>query len=102
MSKYQEAFNLSLSDPEKFWGNAANQVKWTKKYDKVVHCDEPPFYRWFKGGKINTCYNALDRHVDEGNGDRAALIFDSAMTNTKKNTVTKNFEIRSLNLLEVY
>jgi propionyl-CoA synthetase len=84
LSKYQEAFNLSLSDPEKFWGNAANQVKWTKKYDKVVHCDEPPFYRWFKGGKINTCYNALDRHVDEGNGDRTALIFDSAMTNTKK------------------
>ena len=84
MSKYQEAFNLSLSDPDKFWGNAADQVKWTKKYDKVVHCDEPPFYRWFKGGKINTCYNALDRHVDEGNGDRTALIFDSAMTNTKK------------------
>jgi propionyl-CoA synthetase len=84
LSKYQEAFNLSLSDPEKFWGNAANQVKWTKKYDKVVHCDEPPFYRWFKGGKINTCYNALDRHVDEGNGERIALIFDSAMTNTKK------------------
>jgi propionyl-CoA synthetase len=84
LSKYQEAFNLSLSDPEKFWGNAANQVKWTKKYDKVVQCDEPPFYRWFKGGKINTCYNALDRHVDEGNGERTALIFDSAMTNTKK------------------
>jgi propionyl-CoA synthetase len=84
LSKYQEAFNLSLSNPDKFWGNAANQVKWTKKYDKVVHCDEPPFYRWFKGGKINTCYNALDRHVDEGNGDRTALIFDSAMTNTKK------------------
>ena len=84
MSKYQEAFNLSLSDPEKFWGNAADQVKWIKKYDKVVHCDDPPFYRWFKGGKINTCYNALDRHVDEGNGDRTALIFDSAMTNTKK------------------
>ncbi|MEK9959813.1 MAG: AMP-binding protein, partial [Pelagibacteraceae bacterium] len=54
------------------------------KYDKVVHTDKPPFYRWFKGGKINTCYNALDRHVDEGNGDRTALIFDSAMTNTKK------------------
>ena len=100
MSKYQEAFNLSLSDPKKFWGNAADQVKWIKKYDKVVHCDEPPFYRWFKGGKINTCYNALDRHVDEGNGDRTALIFDSAMTNTKKNTVTKNFEIRLQSLLE--
>ena len=84
MSKYQETFNRSLSNPDEFWSEAADQVKWIKKFDKVVHCEKKPFYRWFKGGKINTCYNALDRHVEEGNGDRTALIFDSAMTNTKK------------------
>jgi len=84
LSKYQETFNRSLSNPDKFWSEAADQVKWIKKFDKVVHCERKPFYRWFKGGKINTCYNALDRHIEEGNGDRTALIFDSAMTNTKK------------------
>ena len=84
MSKYQETFNRSLSNPDEFWSEAADQVKWIKKFDKVVHCERKPFYRWFKGGKINTCYNALDRHIEEGNGDRTALIFDSAMTNTKK------------------
>jgi propionyl-CoA synthetase len=84
MSKYEQAFKKSIENPDEFWGKAAEDVKWIKKYDKVVHTDKPPFYRWFKGGKINTCYNALDRHVDEGNGDRTALIFDSAMTNTKK------------------
>ena len=84
MSKYEQAFKQSIENPDEFWGKAAEDVKWIKKYDKVVHTDKPPFYRWFKGGKINTCYNALDRHVDEGNGDRTALIFDSAMTNTKK------------------
>jgi len=84
LSKYQETFNRSLSNPDEFWSEAADQVKWIKKFDKVVNCERKPFYRWFKGGKINTCYNALDRHIEEGNGDRTALIFDSAMTNTKK------------------
>ena len=84
MSKYEEIFKSSLKDPNTFWGNAAEDVKWIKKFDKVVHTDGPPFYKWFRGGKINTCYNALDRHVDEGNGDRTALIYDSAMINVKK------------------
>ena len=83
MSNYEKIFKQSLSNPEEFWSKAAEDVKWIKKFDKVIHTDGPPFYKWFKGGKINTCYNALDRHVDEGNGDRTALIYDSAMTKTK-------------------
>ena len=54
MSKYQEIFDYSLSNPEEFWSKAAEDVKWIKKFDKVIHTDGPPFYRWFKGGKINT------------------------------------------------
>ena len=84
MSNYEKIFKQSLTNPEEFWSKAAEDVKWIKKFDKVIHTDGPPFYKWFKGGKINTCYNALDRHVDEGNGDRTALIYDSAMTKTKK------------------
>ena len=84
MSKYQETFDYSLSNPKEFWSKAAEDVVWIKKFENVIHTDGPPFYKWFKGGKINTCYNALDRHIDEGNGDRIALIYDSAMTNSKK------------------
>ena len=82
--QYKEVFTESISNKEEFWSKAALDVRWTKKFDQVLFEDKKPFYKWFKGGKINTCFNALDRHVEEGNGDRAALIFDSAMTNTKK------------------
>ena len=56
----------------------------TSLMTEVLHTDKPPFYRWYKNGKINTCYNALDRHVDEGNGERLALIYDSPITNSKE------------------
>ena len=82
--KYKQAFKSSLQDREAFWAKAAEDVKWIKKYDQVLDSSNPPFYKWFKGGKINTCFNALDRHVVEGNGDRVALIYDSAMLNVQK------------------
>ena len=83
-NQYRKIFTESISNKEEFWSKAALDVRWTQKFDQVLFEDKKPFYKWFKGGKINTCFNALDRHVEEGNGDRAALIFDSAMTNTKK------------------
>lgn len=83
-SKYEEVFKASLHDREAFWAKAAEDVKWIKKYDQVLDASNPPFYKWFKGGTINTCFNALDRHVEEGNGERTALIYDSAMSNSKK------------------
>ena len=82
--QYKKVFAESITNKEEFWSKAALDVRWTKKFDQALFEDKKPFYKWFKGGKINTCFNALDRHVEEGNGDRAALIFDSAMTNTKK------------------
>jgi len=80
MGRYQEAHTQSINDPEGFWGKAAEDVVWIKKWDKVLDDSNKPFYRWFTGGVVNTCYNALDRHVDEGNGDRLALIYDSPVT----------------------
>ncbi|MEE4185658.1 MAG: AMP-binding protein [Gammaproteobacteria bacterium] len=67
-------------DPEGFWGTAARELSWARDYDTVLDTSEHPSGRWFSGGRINTCYNALDRHVAAGNGDRAALICHSAMT----------------------
>jgi len=77
--KYEEVYARSLSDPEGFWGEVAEDITWSKKWDKVLDSSNPPFYRWFTGGEMNTCYNALDRHVENGRGDQAALIYDSAV-----------------------
>jgi propionyl-CoA synthetase len=82
MGKYEEVYKRSLEDPEGFWAEAAGGISWSKKWDSVLDSDNPPFYRWFKGAEMNTCYNAVDRHVEEGRGGQVALIYDSPVTNT--------------------
>ena len=82
MEKYQEVFDRSLNSPEKFWAEAAEAISWYKKWDVVLDSSDPPFYRWFRGGELNTCYNAVDRHVENGHGDRTAVIYDSPVTDT--------------------
>ena len=79
---YDEAFRRSLSDPEGFWGELAEGVRWMRKWDRVLDDSRKPFTRWFTGGLVNTCDNALDRHVEEGHGEQTALVYDSAVTNT--------------------
>lgn len=79
---YQLAYDRSIKHPEEFWGEAALAVHWNKKWDRVLDGDNKPFYRWFVGGEVNTCYNAVDRHVAAGNGHRAAIIHDSPVTGT--------------------
>ena len=81
---YDEAFEKSIKDPNGFWGEAGEKVHWYKKWDKVLDDSNKPFYRWFKGGEINTAYNALDLHIDQGRGSQAALIYDSPVTDTIK------------------
>jgi propionyl-CoA synthetase len=73
----------SLEDPEGFWGEAAEGIDWITRWDRVLDDSKAPFYRWFKGAQINTCYNALDRHV-ETRGNQAALIYDSAVTHMRR------------------
>jgi propionyl-CoA synthetase len=80
MGQYRELFDKSLKDPQGFWGEAAEEISWYKKWDKVLDDTNAPFYRWFVGGELNTCYNALDRHVDGGRADQIALIYDSPVT----------------------
>jgi propionyl-CoA synthetase len=80
----QAAFDRSLGDPAAFWGEAAEAVHWYKKWEKILDDSHPPFYRWFVGGEVNTCYNALDLHVEKGRGDQPALIYDSPVTNSIK------------------
>jgi propionyl-CoA synthetase len=82
--KYEQAFQEAVYNPEKFWGTAAKKVTWYRQYDQVLNRDNPPFYRWFEGGMVNSCYNALDYHVEQGQKDRIALIYDSPVTKTVK------------------
>jgi len=83
-SRYDEIYRRSLADPEGFWGDAAQAIGWEKRWDTVLDRSRPPFYRWFTGGVLNTCWNALDRHVEGGRADQAALIHDSPVTGTIK------------------
>ena len=82
MGKYDELFQRSIKDPEGFWADAAQAITWEKKWDKVLDDSNKPFYRWFPGGLMNTCFNALDRHALYGRADQVALIYDSPVTNT--------------------
>ena len=82
MGKYEEVFQRSIKDPSGFWGEAAESIDWYKRWDRVLDDSNKPFYRWFAGGELNTCYNALDRHVKKGRADQVALIYDSPVTDT--------------------
>jgi propionyl-CoA synthetase len=82
MGRYDEVFKRSIQDPEGFWGEAAEAIHWYKKWDRVLDDSKKPFYRWFAGGEMNTCYNCLDRHVEGGRADQVALIYDSPVTDT--------------------
>ena len=77
---YAAAYEQSISDPSAFWGKAAESIEWITPPEKVLDDSNPPFYRWFAGGTLNTCFNALDRHVRDGRGGQIALFYDSPVT----------------------
>ncbi len=81
-NSYDETYATSLADPTRFWGSAAESIQWDRRWDSVLDDTNPPFYRWFTGGRLNTCYNALDLHIERGRGKQTALIYDSPVTNT--------------------
>ena len=88
MGLMDELHERSLRDPEGFWADAAKDIDWAKPWDKVLDDSKAPhFYRWFAGAECNTCYNAVDRHVESGRGDQAAVIYDSPITG-KTRTLT--------------
>jgi len=84
MAGYQAMFDASIEDPCTFWADAARAVTWIREPVRILDDSNPPFYRWFPDGELNTCANALDRHVDAGRGEQAALIYDSPVTDTKR------------------
>ncbi|MFN2545938.1 MAG: propionyl-CoA synthetase [Myxococcales bacterium] len=80
MGRYDEVYRRSLEDPGSFWSEAAGALRWRKKWDRVLDRSNPRQPRWFQGGELNTCENAIDVHVESGRADQLALIWDSAVT----------------------
>ncbi len=77
---YRDLYRQSLDDPDQFWGEVASGIDWSRPWDQVLDDSQAPYYQWFSGGELNTCYNALDRHCESGRGEQAALIYDSPVT----------------------
>src|SRR5262245_15086675 len=91
MSRFDDLYRRSLERPEEFWAEAADAIDWVEPWTRVLDDSRAPMYRWFRGGRLNTCYNALDRHVERGRADQLALIHDSPVTRT-----TTSFTYREL------
>ena len=81
-STYQSLFTRSLTDQEGFWAAAAEDIYWDQRWDRVLDRSREPFYRWFVGGKLNTCFNAIDLHIERGRAKQIALVYDSPVTGT--------------------
>ena len=78
-SSFATIYRRSLNEPEEFWGAAEDEIEWTRPWDAVFDRSAAPAARWFIGGELNTCYNALDRHAEAGRAEQPALIYDSAV-----------------------
>jgi propionyl-CoA synthetase len=89
--KFDTVYRRSIEDPNGFWGEAAKGIDWIEPWERVLDDRKPPFYRWFSGGMLNTCWNCLDRHVEAGRGEQIALIHDSPVTQS-----VKRFSYRAL------
>ena len=83
MGSYHDSYRQSLEDPERFWLADAGGLAWTKSPTRALDDKDAPLYRWFPDGELNTCHNALDRHVDGGRADQPALVYDSPVTGSK-------------------
>ncbi len=90
---YKTTYDAWKSDPEGFWMEAAEAISWDKKPSKALDDSNAPLYEWFADGMVNTCYNAVDRHVEAGRGDQTAIIYDSPVTHTKREI--SYFELRN-------
>ncbi|MEV6288054.1 propionyl-CoA synthetase [Kribbella sp. NPDC051770] len=84
MGSYADSYRRSLTDPEGFWLAAAEAITWTRPPTRALESSAAPIYRWFPDGELNTAYNALDRHIEAGHGQRTALVYDSPVTDTRR------------------
>src|SRR5260370_39060133 len=84
MTGYAETYRRSLERPEEFWAQAAEAIDWERRWDRGLDASRPPFFRWFAGGRLNTCWNAVDRHVAAGGGGRGGPRWGTAGTSPNR------------------
>ncbi len=101
MSRYQEIYEGWKQDPEKFWMEAANEIDWYSKAEKIFDPDDGVYGRWFVGATCNTCYNCVDRHVESGRADQAAIIYDSPITDNKATITYRDLQSQTSALASV-
>ena len=102
---FKDLYQKSISKPEEFWKEISNDIFWFKKPTKILNKNKPPFYKWFEDGVTNSCYNALDIHIDEGRGEKTALIYDIPITGIKSKFSFKQLKdkagiIEFINIIE--
>ena len=98
--KYAKIYDSSIKNKENFWKEVSEDIFWYKKPSKILNSSNPPFYKWYEDGITNTCYNAVDVHVDKGRGDKTAIIYDSPITGQNTNYLTKNLKKKFQTLQE--
>ena len=98
---YAKVYEAWKSDPEAFWMNAAEAIDWDRKPSKAMFDENAPLYEWFSDGLVNTCYNAVDRHVKNGRGDQTAIIYDSPVTDTKAKITYSELQAKVAGLAEI-
>ena len=82
--KYREIYEKSIKNREDFWKKVSEDIFWYKKPTKILNSNNPPFYKWFEDGITNTCYNALDLHIEKEEEKKLAIIYDSPITGVQK------------------
>ncbi|WP_424946070.1 propionyl-CoA synthetase [Candidatus Spongiihabitans sp.] len=92
---FNEIYNRSCANPLAFWGEAAENVFWYKKWDTVLDDSDAPFYKWFSGGETNVCHNAVDLHVEQGRGEQTAIIHDSPLTGSQQEITYADLKART-------
>ncbi|MDG1376076.1 MAG: propionyl-CoA synthetase [Yoonia sp.] len=95
---YAEVYKSWQDDPETFWMEQASAISWDKAPTRALHAENAPLYEWFKDASVNACYNAVDRHVEQGRGDQTAIIYDSPITGTKSKTSFAELQTMTANL----
>ena len=91
--QYQQMVEAAKSDPENFWGEAAlKELHWFKPFDSVLNWSNPPFAKWFEGGRTNVSYNCLDRHITNGKGEKTAIIWEGEPGEVRRITYNELYE----------
>ncbi|MEO8985198.1 MAG: AMP-binding protein, partial [Rhodanobacter sp.] len=94
VGNHAKAYAAAQADPARFWAEIADGIDWSKRWDRVIDDSRKPFYRWFTGGELNTCYNCVDRHVEQGRAEQLALVYDSPLAGTQRKITFR--ELRDL------